>query len=261
MKIKTLNRKGARRITERPSEVLVGLNQGKLASLNLVEALAINFYELLLTIAPEIGTESLPQALLPQQKQGVTQRMALAGEALLTTYGLEETRHRFKTHPSDTVRGWVCYAIAHEAGLSLTQRLTLIQPFADDTHFGVREWAWLAVRPQLLEQVETSIALLTSWASEPSENLRRFAIEGLRPRGVWCQQSDVLKASPELALPLLAPLRSDASRYVQDSVGNWLNDASKTQPAWVLTLCKQWLAESPTPETSYICKKAMRSLK
>jgi len=203
------------------------------ASVNLVEALAVDFYALLSVIAPEVPKNNI-EMLLPTQKLGITQRMALAGATLLKTYGLAETIRPFQAHPSDTVRGWVCYAIAQDPTLTIEQHLTLIKPLANDIHFGVREWAWLAVRPQLVSNLTESIELLTPWVAEESDYLRRFATEATRPRGVWCKQISLLKTAPHLGLPLLTPLRSDASRYVQDSVGNWLNDASKTQPNWVI---------------------------
>jgi 3-methyladenine DNA glycosylase AlkC len=47
---------------------------------------------------------------------------------------------------------------------------------------------------------------------------------------------------------------------VQNSVANWLNDASKTQPGWVEDVCDRWLAESRAPQTACIVRRATRSL-
>jgi 3-methyladenine DNA glycosylase AlkC len=63
-----------------------------------------------------------------------------------------------------------------------------------------------------------------------------------------------------MALIILSPLKNDPAKYVQDSFGNWLNDASKTSADFVQKICTQWAKESPTKETSYIIKKAMRTL-
>jgi 3-methyladenine DNA glycosylase AlkC len=59
---------------------------------------------------------------------------------------------------------------------------------------------------------------------------------------------------------MLEPLKSDPSRYVQNSVANWLNDAGKTQPEWVERICVKWERASRTPETQYIVRRARRSL-
>jgi len=50
--------------------------------------------------------------------------------------------------------------------------------------------------------------------------------------------------------------RFGMTKYVRNSVGNWLNDASKTQPGFVEALCKRWGKESDVSETKYIIKKA-----
>jgi 3-methyladenine DNA glycosylase AlkC len=77
--------------------------------------------------------------------------------------------------------------------LSLEGMLDRVRPFANDEHFGVREWAWLAVRPAIAQDIERSIALLLPWAADSSANIRRFAIEVTRPRGVWSKHISALK--------------------------------------------------------------------
>jgi 3-methyladenine DNA glycosylase AlkC len=70
----------------------------------------------------------------------------------------------------------------------------------------------------------------------------------------------VLKKEPWRGLPLLQALRADPSRYVQNSVANWLNDAAKTQPDWVRGVCAQWSGGTVPPATAYILRRAQRSI-
>ena len=232
------------------------LNGGSVASATLTEGLAVDFAQLLAAAVPDIGAVRL-ERMRAQAAAGITKRMVLAAQLLLEA---DADLAVLQAHPSDTVRGWACFVIAAQAGWTLAQQLAAMRPLADDGHFGVREWAWLALRPHLAEHLPDAIALLAPWTADPSERVRRFACEALRPRGVWCAHIPALKQQPQLALPLLQPLRADPAVYVQDSVANWLNDAAKRQPDWVRSLCAQWLLESPNAATQRICKRAQRSL-
>jgi 3-methyladenine DNA glycosylase AlkC len=233
----------------------LALEQGMSSTRTLSELLTIDLQRLLETVAPQAAYGAPIDATL-----GITVRMQHAASALYQSYG-DDVFARFGTHESDTIRGMLAYCVPLRQGLSNAQLLDAIQPFANDTHFGVREWAWLATRPTLARDLTSAIALLSAWTQDGSANIRRFASEVLRPRGVWCTHITVLKSNPAIALGILQPLQADPSRYVQDSVANWLNDAAKTCPDWVKSLCAQWQARSSSAATAYICKRAIRTLK
>jgi 3-methyladenine DNA glycosylase AlkC len=247
-------RKGARRMADIPAQLLAALNDGSAESQSLTEGLAIDFATLMQAVCPGVDVSPL------QQGQGITRRMAVAGQILYDQGGLSALPP-WMGHQSDTVRGWAAYAIAACPDLPLDQRLTLLRPLADDPHFGVREWAWLAVRPHCLPRMVDAIGLLVPWTHEASPFLRRFASELTRPRGVWCSHSASLRADPALGLPILQPLRNDPEKYVQDSVANWLNDAGKDHPQWLRDLAGQWDQDSPHAATRRILKRGMRSLR
>lgn len=118
----------------------------------------------------------------------------------------------------------------------------------------------MAIRPHIAADLDNAISLLAAWTAEPSERPRRFASEASRPRGVWCAHLGALRQSLGTALPILEPLRADPALYVQGSVGNCLNDASKDQPDWARSLCARWSADSATSATAGICKRALRSI-
>lgn len=238
---------------------LAELELGTGATATLTEALAINQALLLRNTVPAVLPQ-LPAIEKAMSKKGIVARMQLIGAVLHAELSTAEL-WQLANHSSDTVRGWTCFAAAADPNNRKPEiLLERIHQAADDRHFAVREWSWLATRPLLVESLETSIGLLTEWAQHSSERLRRFASESLRPRGVWAKHINQLKENPDLGMPILEPLRSDQSRYVQDSVSNWINDAAKSQPEWADALGKRWLKESPTAATQRIIQRGLRSI-
>lgn len=248
-------RRGARSRAEIPKKVLADLNQGKIEAKTLAESLAIDFQTLLAATIPK--AKKYADRLSPSL--GIVARMTEGGKIVIEALGEDGIAHCIG-HPSDTVRGWGAFAIGLLPGLSVPERLARIRPLADDANSGVREWAWLGVRSAIAGDLKRAIKTLVPWTKNPSDRIRRFATESTRPRGVWCSHLTLLKESPGLGLPLLEPLRADESKYVQDSVSNWLNDAAKSQPDWVRDICKGWLAQSDAPSTRRICNRATRSI-
>lgn len=253
------SRKGATRTADIPPDILQALSSGKIQSATLSECLALNQATLARAVFPDISSPAL-QAIDAACQLGIVKRMGCIGAVLLDDLG-KAAIAECQAHASDTVRGWSCFMIVALPDMKLPDRLAAIQRLADDKHFGVREWAWMAMRPHLSKELDVAIAHLAVWAKSPSERLRRFASEALRPRGVWCTHIDALKREPDRAIPILYPLRADPSVYVQDSVANWLNDAAKDSPSWVRDLCTQWLSDEAADATRRICHRALRSLK
>ncbi|WP_314586739.1 DNA alkylation repair protein [Paenibacillus terrigena] len=261
---------GARKLADIPSEVVNLLQQGKLQSVNLTEWLAVDHLTLLQHIMTEFGMEQEAHAMMQRLHEAKETKIMKTIPSIATEWlqlfdqmPQHDSSRIFRTlaaHPSDSVRCWAAYIIGLDHRLSLQEKLASIRPFAADAHFGVREIAWMAVRESIAKELEQSISLLADWVCDPDANIRRFAIESTRPVGVWAKHIQELKVNPRIALPLLDRVKADSVKYVQDSAGNWLNDASKTNPDWVMQICDQWLKVSDTKETKRIVMKAKRSL-
>lgn len=249
-------RVGARRRADVDPALRARLTSGACETRTLVEMLALDLAAVMRACVPEAGIAA-SEALAAVAGEGIVARMRAGGAALLAHGGPDAAR--WAAHRSDIVRGWGAYVVGLAPGLTLAERLAAIRPFADDANAGVREWAWMALRPALAEDLDGAIARLAGWTAEPSPNLRRFASEATRPRGVWCAHLPRLVREPHLGLPILDPLRADAAKYVQDSVANWLNDAGKSQPEWVRTLIAGWRVATP-PVAARIATRAMRRL-
>ncbi|MDO8458238.1 MAG: DNA alkylation repair protein [Burkholderiaceae bacterium] len=271
-----LGRKGAARIALIQPDVLAALNAGQIPTVNLNEFLAIDLHRLAPSVAQHIGLPPDAEPLLDtlamlSSFKPMKRHSHIARAFYNLTDGQPDAAARtaiataLACHPSDVARCWAAQWISFSE-LDLVAQLQAVTRFAADPHFGVRETAWMAVRDAVVADLDTALNLLQPWTVSPDPNLRRFASELTRPRGVWCAQIDALKIEPWRAVSLLEPLRSDPSRYVQNSVANWLNDASKSQPAWVQQVCDRWLDDTssapPADKTAtrYIVNRALRTL-
>lgn len=258
-----LDRKGPRSLKNIDSEVVKYLNKGLVETKNLMEWLAADQMVLLTVVLQELGKEdwldTFKSAYQNQRKPTANSN----AKAIGATFGIltkDSTIYDvLKKHTSDLVRCWACWAesLHYDDTKNL---LKAMQPYAADKHFGVREVVIFATKERLIEDLDTTIKTLVIWAEQADENVRRFAAEAIRPIGVWTKKIPVLQENPSLALKVLKPLNSDSSKYVRDAVGNWLNDASKSQPVWVQNVCDQWKKESSSKETAYIIKRGLRTI-
>ena len=260
-------RKGSRSTKDIPAAIMQLLNSGKIETANLVEWLAVDQKVLLKNLLQELNRNQYYDSIISDieslQKKTVNTVNEAIGVGLFKNIQSNEDQEIFSklaNHVSDCVRCWATYIIGFDKNLSILEKLSQIQPFAADSHFGVREICWLATRQSIANNLQESIEILSKWTSNTDENIRRFATEATRPRGVWCAHIEILKQSPEMALSILEPLKSDVSKYVQNSVANWLNDASKTKPEFVIEICKRWKLGSNSKETAYIVSRALRTL-
>jgi 3-methyladenine DNA glycosylase AlkC len=260
----TERRRGARKRSDVPAGTLRNLNLGLDETVNLMEWLAVDMDILARSVFSSGQCGDLGRKILDKLPRlaglGITKRLAAVGTAVASVSRDPDHRlHRtLLNHRSDIVRQWAVYALQALPGLSSEERLARTRPFAADHNMTVRECAWIAFRPHLAADLERGMQRLQQWVKDADPNVRRFAIEVTRPRSVWGQHLPELKREPQRGLPLLEPVSADASRYVRIAVANWLNDASKSRPEWVLDLCETWSADAD-PGTQWIIGRALRS--
>lgn len=260
------DRKPARTMALVPVEVLQSLHRGEIETKNLVEWLSVDRAELLSYLTKQfclpIPLERI-RDLYQNERISALKQSARVGELLADYIAVgDEHWKRLADHPCDVVREW-CAILIGRTNLSFPKKLAWIKLFADDPNPGLREISWISLRGEFLDNADipAKIKSLVPWTGSRSERLRRFASEITRPCGVWAAHLPVMKSAPEIGLSILEPLRSDDSKYVRDSVANWLNDASKSNPKWVLDLTRRWERESKTDETRYIVRRALRTLR
>lgn len=123
------------------------------------------------------------------------------------------------------------------------------------TRFGSAEFA---IRAFLERDLDRTLTVMTAWASDPDEHVRRLASEGSRPRLPWGRRLPALVRDPSPTFPILTRLAADPSLYVRKSVANHLNDISKDHPERMLALVESW--DRTHPPTAWIVRHAARTL-
>ena len=182
-----------------------------------------------------------------------------AGAAVLVQHFGAAAPELARASPSDTVRGWGAFATSLVTQ-EVEPRVELLVPFAADTHFAVREWAWLALRDLAVAQPLVVMQHLRPVAEHDDLFLRRFAVEALRPRGVWSRHIALFKDEPEHASDLLDGVAPTASTYVQDSVANWVNDVSRNHSEWATSTVERWCHDHGAV-VERLARRALRSLR
>jgi 3-methyladenine DNA glycosylase AlkC len=255
-----------------PKAVLARLNRGEEPTLTLSEWLAVDLGVLARAVLGEC-----PAADLAESTGALADRLAAEGVGVMARHrgiaahlhaGVGAARARRKligflgSHVADIPRQWATFMVGLDAPMEMDGRMEAVRPFAADMSMGVREIAWMVLRPGVVGDVEGAVKALLVWARDGDVNVRRCVIEATRPRGVWCEHIAELKAEPWKGERLLECVMADESRYVQNSAGNWLNDASKTKEgaAWVRRFTRDALKRSDGPQTAYIVKRALRTV-
>jgi len=263
----TLKRKAYCKRADIPAQLLRRFNRGQESPVSLAEWLAVDSAALMAAVLPDLGLGEFVANMqeVCTEADGTMARLRAIGVALHEIIDGQDDAagvyDAMASHRCSVVREWAAMVVSATRELSLGRRLVMMRRFAGDENMCVREIAWASYRPFLVADLPAAVELLVPWVRDDDPLIRRCAVESTRPRGVWCQHIAALKEAPEMALPLLDPVRSDADRYVQKSVANWLNDASKTRAEWVQALCDRWRDQSPTKDTAWITNHALRTLR
>ena len=124
------------------------------------------------------------------------------------------------------------------------------------TPFGTSEFA---IRAFVIKEPSRMLQIMSKWADDPNEHIRRLAAEGSRPRGVWTAHIESFKKDPKPVIKLLEKLKADPSLYVRKAVANNLNDISRENPDIAIETATRWLKDK-NPYTNWIVKRGCRTL-
>lgn len=119
--------------------------------------------------------------------------------------------------------------------------------------------AEFSIRPFIERYERQSLALLRTWARDPSAHVRRLVSEGTRPRLPWAGRLRRFQQDPLPVLVLLELLRDDPELYVRRSVANSLNDIGKDHPDVLVDVARRWMSDAGADRKALV-RHALRSL-
>lgn len=136
----------------------------------------------------------------------------------------------------------------------------------DDPERSLEALKWLTpfsssefgVRPFIRQDLDRTLAVVTTWASDDNHHVRRLASECSRPRLPWSFRLDALIDDPQPLHVILDTLKTDDELYVRKSVANNLNDVSKDHPETMLDWVESW--DRQDDRTAWIVRHGARSL-
>ena len=165
-------------------------------------------------------------------------------------------------HPEGRIRFFAPATLSLVMPDSPHSVLELLRPLAADRDRRVAEAVQaFGIRPQAEILGAEVVSCLFPWVQDPSPFVRRAAMEGTRPRGIWVKHLRWAVENPASLVPLLDELRFEDHRFVANALGNAMNDISKSHPHLVLDLFRRWIAEERTGELlGHILKKGTRGL-
>ena len=118
--------------------------------------------------------------------------------------------------------------------------------------------AEFAIRPFIQAYPEQSLRLLTHWAKDPSQHVRRLVSEGTRTRLPWASRLPEFIRDPSPVIALLELLKDDEELYVRRSVANNLNDIGKDHPDLLTEIARNWLQDADK-DREWLVKHGLRS--
>lgn len=158
----------------------------------------------------------------------------------------------------DPLRGFAAWPLFQYIEVAGIEHCSIaMDALADLTHLFSAEFA---IRPYVERYPQQAMKTVASWTEHSSDQVRRLASEGIRPRLPWGGRLRAFEADPAPVLEILERLKDDASLYVRRSVANNLADVAVAHPDRVIDVCSRWLAEHASEERRWLVRRATRNL-